>query len=325
MRNEMMSERVLKLFSPEIQAHVKSRNMSFDFLTTFWVMSFGVVGFIVAPLYMIFTHNNSLGPWITALVLYWLAGLAITMGYHRYFSHRSFDCSKWIEFVLLLLGAMGLENSALKWSSDHRKHHSFTDTEQDPYNAKLGFWWSHMVWIFFSEGGEKGGSHMGRPKTEAELVAEYPNCRDLIKSPLVRLQHTYAIPFGFVLCFGVPLLIGFIMGQPLAYLLVGGFTRVAAMHHSTYFINSLAHIWGRKPHSPSTTAVDNPYLAFLALGEGYHNYHHTFPSDYRNGIRAHHFDPTKWIIRSLSYVGATWNLKRARNPENRSQEMRPET
>src|SRR5688572_13911377 len=121
------------ILSPEIRQHLKDQNLKFDLLNTLFVSGFFIVALIGVPIHVL-TQGWSWGPWILAFGLYWVTGLGITMGYHRYFSHRAYDASPIVEFFLLVGGAMALQNSALKWSADHRKHHSFTDTSKDPYN-----------------------------------------------------------------------------------------------------------------------------------------------------------------------------------------------
>ncbi len=299
--------------SPQVKQHIKEEKLSFDWANTFFVSMFGIVGFIATPIYLTLTHSWSWGPWLWAIALYWFSGIGITMGYHRYYSHRTFDAKRWVEYLMLFAGSMALQNSILKWSADHRRHHSFVDTGKDPYNARLGFLWSHILWIFYANGKEQGGAHYSGESSVESLSKQYPNCRDLIKDPLIRFQHAYALPLGALLCFGVPALIALATGgSVVAYIMVAGFTRLAFVHHCTYFINSLCHIWGEQPHSDKHTAVDNPWVAFLSYGEGFHNYHHSYPNDYRNGIKFYHFDPTKWVIRGLSYFGQTHNLRVAK-------------
>jgi stearoyl-CoA desaturase (Delta-9 desaturase) len=297
--------------NPQVKAHLQKHGLQFDWVNTLFVMSFMVFGLIGVPLYYFTGHAMHPGPWILAVVGYWIPGIGITMGYHRLFSHKTYEAARWVEGSLLAVGAVALQNSALKWSADHRRHHSFTDTEKDPYNAKFGFLWSHILWIFFSDPKEKAQRFSGET-AEQRLLQEFPQCRDLVRNPLVRLQHRFAIPFGFLVGFGLPIAIGMSQGLVWEYLLVGGFLRATILHNSTFFINSLAHIWGGQPHSDEDTSRDSAAMAVLALGEGYHNYHHTYPNDYRNGTRAYHFDPTKWLIYGLSKVGSTWNLKRSR-------------
>ena len=144
----------------DIRQHLKDQNLKFDLINALFVTAFFAVALVGVPIYLL-SAGFSWGPWIMAFALYWVTGLGITMGYHRYFSHRAYDASPVVQFFLLVGGAMALQNSALKWSADHRKHHSFTDTSKDPYNAKLGFWWSHVLWIFYSDPDETAARFAG--------------------------------------------------------------------------------------------------------------------------------------------------------------------
>jgi stearoyl-CoA desaturase (delta-9 desaturase) len=243
--------------------------------------------------------NRSIIFWF--FILYWMTGLGITMGYHRLWSHRTFKTTLFVEWILVLLSSMALQNSALKWCSDHRRHHAFTDTEKDPYDATCGFLWSHLLWIFFDRPDEK----------EQKLLKErFPNVADLIQRRHLVWQHRYYFLIGPLLTFGIPIVLGFFYGDVWNFFLWTGVARLLFVYHSTFFINSLAHSWGKRTYSNKDSAKDSFLCAVLALGEGYHNYHHTYPQDYRNGIRFYHFDPTKWVIRGLSWVGLTWDLKK---------------
>jgi stearoyl-CoA desaturase (delta-9 desaturase) len=135
--------------------------------------------------------------------------------------------------------------------------------------------------------------------------------RDLLDDPLVRWQDRWSKLLGLGVAFGIPLAVGLATGRVLGCLLIGGVARIVASHHATFFINSLCHMIGRQPYSREHSARDSAVMAVLALGEGYHNYHHSFPFDYRNGIKPWHFDPAKWTIWGLSKVGLARNLRRA--------------
>ncbi len=228
------------------------------------------------------------------VVLYTMAGLGVTAGYHRYYAHRAFECNKLMQFLFLVFGAAALENSLLCWASDHRIHHRYVDKEKDPYNIKKGFFWAHMGWIFFDE-------REGRT---------FSNANDLTKDKLVMWQHKYYLPIAIIAGFGIPMLIGLAYGRPWGGLIWGGLIRQFFTHHSTFLINSAAHWFGKRPYSQANTARDSWWLALFSFGEGFHNFHHAFPSDYRNGVRWYHWDPTKWLIRSMSYVKMTWGLRR---------------
>jgi stearoyl-CoA desaturase (delta-9 desaturase) len=135
--------------------------------------------------------------------------------------------------------------------------------------------------------------------------------RDLLEDPLVRWQHRWYKELGVAVAFGIPLAVGLATGRVLGCLLIGGVLRVVISHHGTFFINSLCHMIGRQPYSREHSARDSAVMAVLAFGEGYHNYHHSFPFDYRNGIRGWHFDPAKWLIYCLSRLGFARDLRRA--------------
>ena len=235
-------------------------------------------------------------PWTVGLAIVWflLSGLSITAGYHRLFSHRSYRAHPVLRAFLLLFGAAAVQNSALHWCSDHRRHHAHTDHERDPYSARQGFLWSHIAWIMF------------RPK----FVADAETVRDLHADRLVVLQHRYYLLVALLMGALVPASLGLIWGDPIGALLVAGFLRLVVQWHATFSINSLAHMIGSQPFSTRNSARDSFWTSILTLGEGYHNFHHTFQHDYRNGIYWHHFDPTKWILWSLERVGLATNLRR---------------
>ena len=231
---------------------------------------------------------------VLCLAFYLLVGISVTAGYHRYFSHKSFECHPIVQAFFLFFGSMALENSLLQWASDHRDHHRNVDTDGDPYNINRGGWWAHILWIFYNDPSDR----------------TLDNARDLRKNKLVMWQHRWSTWIGIIAGLGLPTLIGAAFGHPLGGLLWGGFLRITIIHHTTFFVNSLAHLYGTRPYTDENTARDNWVLAFVTNGEGYHNFHHKFPSDYRNGVRWFDWDPTKWFIRGLTAVGLVKNVKR---------------
>ena len=236
------------------------------------------------------------------LVLIYFSGMSITAGYHRLWAHKSYEANSFVRCILAVGGAMALQNSILHWCSDHRVHHKFVDQNgKDPYSAKKGFFYAHIGWMLREYQGHR--------------YDDYQNCRDLQKDKIVLWQHRYYLPIMLSANFGIPILLGWLNGDILGMLLLAGVFRLVAVHHVTFFINSLAHIWGKQPYTDKNTARDNGFLAFFTFGEGYHNFHHIFEYDYRNGVKWWHFDPTKWLIKGLSLVGWTKNLRRC--PEER--------
>jgi stearoyl-CoA desaturase (Delta-9 desaturase) len=233
--------------------------------------------------------------WSLLAILYIGTGLGITVGYHRLISHRSFECPKWVKACFLIVGGMACQNSALRWCADHIRHHAKCDEEEDPYNAKKGFWHSHCGWIFEVAGERR------QPKYEITLR----------RDPVVMWQHRYYLPIvlsGFALPFVVGFLSNGWMGG-LSCFLLAGVGRSFLVLNSTFCINSICHLWGNQPHGQDDSSRDSGWISLVTFGEGYHNYHHTHLRDYRNGPQWYNFDPSKWLIFGLSKVGLAYNLQ----------------
>ena len=219
--------------------------------------------------------------------------MSITAGYHRLFAHPTHRAHVVLRIMYLFFGSASVQNSALKWSSDHRLHHGKVDGEEDPYNIKKGFWWAHLGWVLHHT-----------PESD------YTNVRDLKKDPFVMWQHNHYLLTVGITTILTPLLLGLLWGDPLGAFLLAGALRLVIEWHSTFSVNSVAHYIGTRPYSLASSARDSFLTALITMGEGYHNFHHRFANDYRNGIRWFHFDPTKWWVWSLSKVRLTWDLKR---------------
>jgi stearoyl-CoA desaturase (Delta-9 desaturase) len=225
------------------------------------------------------------------LLTFIIGGISITAGYHRLYAHKAYEAHPVFEWGVLLGSTLALQWSALKWSYDHRIHHNHVDTEADPYSIKKGFWYAHVGWLFDYQRDFQPG-----------LV------KDLLANPRVVLQDRHYVLLALLmnaLVFGI----GCLFMSPFASFYFCVVLRIAAIHHCTWFINSLAHTIGSKTYARELSAVDNAVLAFLTFGEGYHNYHHAFAADYRNGVRWYHFDPTKWLIWTASKLGFARKLK----------------
>jgi stearoyl-CoA desaturase (delta-9 desaturase) len=254
-----------------------------------------LVALLVVPWYGI-SHGYSLGAWLLFAFLLAATGMAITSGYHRLWAHRTYQAHWAVRLVYMFFGTMALQHSVLTWASQHRTHHRFVDdVDRDPYSAKRGFWFSHIGWIL---------------RDYPSGVNDFTNARDLQRDPMVMFQHRWYAPLAVGLNFGVPLGCGFAFGDPIGTLLLAGVLRLVVNHHLTFFINSLAHMWGSQPYTDENSARDNGALALFTYGEGYHNFHHIFQNDYRNGVRWWQYDPSKWLISMLSWVGLATDLKR---------------
>ncbi len=224
-------------------------------------------------------------------------GLSITLGYHRLFSHVAFQASWPVRLLTLIFGACAFENSALNWVSDHRRHHKHVDHEDDPYDISQGFWYAHMGWILF----------------KLDPVPPLDNVADLRKDPLVMWQDRFYLPISIGFSFVLPSVLGGLHAGwigALGGLLVAGVARITAVQHMTFFINSLCHTVGRQPYSDRCSARDSWIMAIFTFGEGYHNYHHEFQHDYRNGVKWWQWDPTKWSIWTLEKLHLVRGLRR---------------
>jgi stearoyl-CoA desaturase (delta-9 desaturase) len=232
------------------------------------------------------------------LTLFGLVSFSVTAGYHRCFSHKAYTSHPFLQAYYLFFGAMAMQNSALKWSADHRDHHRYVDKDWDPYSIKRGGLWAHVLWLFYKEPSERS----------------YENAPDLQSNRLVVWQYRWNNWIGIVAGLGIPTLIGALFGRPIGGLLWGGFLRIVVIHHTTFLVNSVAHLYGTRPYTEENSARDNGLLAFITNGEGYHNFHHKFPSDFRNGVRWYQWDPTKWFIAALRLVGLASDLKATPGP-----------
>lgn len=261
-----------------------------------WSAFLFIVGYHVAllvalPLYLVEQTPSWL--LVGSTLFLWMATLmAITTGYHRLYAHRTYRVHPVIESILLFFGTLSAQGSVFEWAHDHRLHHRHVDTEDDPYETERGFWYPHMLWMF---------------KRRARLKEKY--VADLKTNRLLQLQDRY---YGLIMAvsnLSVIAAVGWITGDYVGAFVFAFLLRLFLAHHCIWFINSLAHMWGSKPYSTEHSAVNNFILALLTFGEGYHNYHHTFAGDYRNGVRWYQFDPPKYLIWLLSKVGLASDLK----------------
>lgn len=267
-----------------------------NWVNTAFLLIISLLAVIGAPIYLFF-HGID---WVLAsLFLFYViaTGMSITLGYHRLFSHLSFK-AKWpVRFFTAIFGACAFENSILNWASDHRRHHKHVDDDDDPYNINNGFLWAHIGWILFKV----------NPEPPLDNVA------DLRKDKIVMWQYKHDKAIAGIVGLLLPTIIGFLVGGPVGALggfLIVGALRVFVVQQSTFFINSLCHCIGNRPYSSRCSARDSFVMSLFTYGEGYHNYHHEFQHDYRNGVKAWNFDPTKWAIWILSKLGLVSNLRR---------------
>ncbi len=254
-----------------------------------------LLGFVAAPLWGLY-YGFSGWAWLACGVLLVLSGLSITAGYHRLWSHRTYRAAWPLRVFLAVFGTFSLQNSILVWCARHRIHHRHVDdVDHDPHSIKTGFWHAHMGW-------------MVRDWPTSKI--DFSQVSDLERDPVVMWQHRHYWTLVWLFNLGVPAGLGFLAGDVLGMILLAGAFRIAFSQHCTFFINSLAHTWGKRTYSDDNTARDNGVIALLTWGEGYHNFHHAFQADYRNGLRWWQFDPGKWLIAACSWLGLAFDLKR---------------
>ncbi|CAO3614075.1 unnamed protein product [Cunninghamella echinulata] len=275
----------------------------FDGPTTFqnfhqrinWIQSILLIATPLIGIYGCFTTTLNYKTLYWSIVYYFITGLGITAGYHRYWSHRSYSATFITQILLLLAGSGAVQGSIRWWSRGHRAHHRWTDTDKDPYAATRGFFFSHIGWMLVQ-----------RPKSRIG----YADVSDLQKDRLVQFQHRYYPWFALFMGFLFPTFVaGLGWGDYKGGFFYASVCRLVFVHHATFCVNSLAHYIGETTFDDFHTPKDHWLTAFVTCGEGYHNFHHEFPQDYRNAIVWYQYDPTKWLIRILSFFGLTYNMK----------------
>ncbi|MBW4659012.1 MAG: fatty acid desaturase [Drouetiella hepatica Uher 2000/2452] len=235
-----------------------------------------------------------LAPWFFSwsalgvmLFLHWLLGsIGICLGYHRLLTHRSFQVPKLLEYAIATLGALALQGGPIFWVAGHRLHHMHTeDNEKDPYSARRGFWWSHMLWLFY-------------PRAEFFEYESYKKfAPDLTRDPFYRWLNR-----NFLLL-QVPLGIGLFLVGGWSFVIYGMFLRLVLLWHSTWLINSASHITGYRTFASDDNARNLWWAAILTYGEGWHNNHHAYPNVAKAGLQWWEIDMTWWAIQALRSLG----------------------
>jgi stearoyl-CoA desaturase (Delta-9 desaturase) len=251
-----------------------------------WPASIPFLVFHLTPLLLVWTGVSAKAV-VLGLVTYWGRMFFITAGYHRYFSHKTYKLSRVPQFLMALGGTTSLQKGPLWWAANHRDHHRFSDTEQDVHSPQKGFWWSHVGWILCDK-------FKATDESRIKDFATYPELRWLNR-------HDALPAVGLAL---VCLAIGGWSG-----LVVGFFVSTIVLWHSTFFVNSLAHVMGRRRYATEDTSRNSVIIAVLTMGEGWHNNHHYAPSSCRNGFFWWEWDPTYYVLKGLSRVGVVKDIK----------------
>jgi stearoyl-CoA desaturase (Delta-9 desaturase) len=211
----------------------------------------------------------------------------ITAGYHRYFAHRSYRTNRVFQFILAFGGSSAAQKGPLWWAGHHRDHHRYSDTEQDIHSPLRGFWWSHLGWILCDKYNE----------------VPYERIKDFAKYPEIRFIDKYNWIAPWTLGIASFLIAG------LPGLFTGFFLSTVLLWHSTFLVNSLAHVVGRRRYATEDTSRNNVLIAVVTMGEGWHNNHHHHQASARNGFFWWEWDPTYYVLKGLSFVGIVRDLK----------------
>jgi len=285
-------------FGSTLDSHLKQR------VASLVIILLPLVGLIAAMVYM---WGWGLG-WIELTLLatmYLVTGLGVTVGFHRLFAHKSFSTGPVMTALLGVAGSMSVEGSILQWVSNHRCHHRHSDQEGDPHsphchdggvwNVLKGFWRAHMGWFF--------------SPMEPAMEKFVP---DLKKSRLV-VTLSRLFPLWVLLGLFIPAALGGLLtlswtGAFLGFLW-GGLVRVFFVHHVTWSVNSICHLWGTRPFKSNDESRNNPIVGVLALGEGWHNNHHAFPASARHGLSWWQLDISYLVIKAMEKIGLVWNVR----------------
>lgn len=255
-----------------------------------WRNTIMVVSFHLLCIPMFFTFS---WPNVAALLIgNWIVGsLGVGLGWHRLLTHRSFKAPKWLEYILTIFGTMSMQDPPDKWVATHRMHHAFVDTDKDPHSAESGFWWPQIGWVIWG----KAQDH------NAAALRKY--VPDLLKDKgQVLISNYYLLPI--IISAGILFVIG---GWTMV--VWGVFGRVVFGWHTTWFVNSLSHIYGKRPHDTGDLSTNNWFVAILTFGEGWHNNHHAFPTSARHGTQWYQFDMNWIAIRIFEKLGWATNIR----------------
>lgn len=233
------------------------------------------------------------------LVLYVISGLGITIGFHRMLTHKSFETSRPLKALFLIMGCMALEGDPISWASTHIQHHAHSDDEEDPHSPLEGLWHSHVGWLF---------TH----KNNIEMYGKW-----LLKDPtIVWVSKTWYLWAALGIL--IPTLIAGWSG-----LIWGGLVRIFLTHHITWSVNSICHTFGRRDYNTRDASRNNFIVGLLAFGEGWHNNHHAFPRSAFHGLRWWQIDISAYIIRALEQVGLVWNVYRVKPEDQHKRQATP--
>jgi stearoyl-CoA desaturase (delta-9 desaturase) len=270
------------------------------------------LGVSVPPLVLVFAVAGVGGIDLTwtdvgiLAVLYVATSLGVSVGFHRLFTHRSFETTKPLRVMWAVLGSLALQGPVIGWATEHRKHHAYSDREGDPHSPHIwpggglhrrvaGLWHAHIGWFFTTKGHAEGREF------SADLLQD---------TAIRRVDRLY--PLWVVATFGLPFLAGLVLiggvSGALQALVWGGFVRVLLYHHATWSVNSICHSFGDRPYMARDESRNNWAVAVFTMGEGWHNNHHAFPGSAVLGFDRGQFDPGALVVRGLEKIGLVWDV-----------------
>jgi stearoyl-CoA desaturase (delta-9 desaturase) len=276
------------------------------------LLPFLAVGFAAWQLWNSVLHWHDL---VVFAIVYVLTGFGVTVGFHRHLTHRSFATGRVLRGILAALGSAAIEGPVISWVADHRKHHAYSDEQGDPHSPHVGhggglrgtlkgLLHAHVAWLFIHT--ERGSKQRFAP--------------DLLADPVIRfVDRTFFIwaILGLAIPFGLGVALGGTVVAGLTGLLWGGGVRVFLIHHVTYSVNSLCHVFGRQPFETKDESRNLSWLALFTFGEAWHNNHHAFPTSAEHGLRRRQIDPSALVIRALERLGLIWDVVRI-SPERQA-------
>nr|XP_022319334.1 acyl-CoA desaturase-like [Crassostrea virginica] len=238
--------------------------------------------------------------WIWVAVYYLFSGLGITAGAHRLWAHRSYKARAPLRCLLALMNTSALQNDILDWSRDHRVHHKYSETDADPHNAMRGFFFAHVGWLLVKK--HPDVMEKGRGLDYSDLYAD----------KVVMFQRRFYRPLVIVMCLIVPIAVPwYFWGETLwNSFFLSAVLRYCLLLNATWSVNSFAHLWGTKPYDKRINPAENLGVALSAVGEGFHNFHHTFPSDYATSEYGWHLNITTVFINCMYYLGQAYDMKK---------------
>lgn len=304
-KKKMVSELYQKIDSnnQEMQnnAHIDgiSTKATFEYKDVKWENVISILAVHCLAIYLVLTfpfhHHILLSLWTILIVLF--SGWGVTAGAHRLWTHRSYKANAGVRIFLMICYTMSGQNSLYDWVRDHRVHHKYSETNADPHNSNRGFFFAHCGWLML--------------KKHSEVInkGRQINMSDIKSDPVIDFHERYFLPLKIFLCFIMPVLIPILfLNESIMPAFMINMIRYVFVLNCTWLVNSAAHLWGNRPYDKNINPAENSFVSLFSLGEGWHNYHHVFPWDYRTaeiGINS----ATTTLIEFFAKVGWAWDLK----------------